>query len=55
MGRARAITGKYSLLFRASMYSGIAGADDYKSTLQWLRKALSNHRAQIDREAALSR
>jgi len=55
LGRARAITGKYSLLFRASMYGGIAGADDYKSTLQWLRKALSNHRAQIDREAALSR
>jgi hypothetical protein len=50
LSRARAITSKYSLLYRASRYGGIAGADDYKATLRWLRNALSSHRAQIDKE-----
>jgi hypothetical protein len=48
--RARAITSKYSLLCAASMYGGIAGADDYKTTLRWLRKALTAHREQIDKD-----
>jgi len=51
LSRAIAITSKYSLFYRASMYRGIAGADDYKATLEWLREALSSHRAQIDKEA----
>ncbi|HKM53939.1 MAG TPA: hypothetical protein VJY33_11050, partial [Isosphaeraceae bacterium] len=50
LGRARGITSKYSLLYRASTYGGIAGADDYEATLRWLREALSSHRAQIDKE-----
>lgn len=49
---AEAITSKYSLLYRASQYGGIACADDYKNTLEWLRKALSAHEAQIDQEIA---
>jgi hypothetical protein len=28
----------------------MVGTDDYKATLRWLRKALSSHRAQIDKE-----
>lgn len=48
--RARTITSKYSLLYRASVYGGIAGADDYKSTLLWVRKALAAHDAEIDEQ-----
>jgi hypothetical protein len=47
--RAAAITSKYSLLYRASLYGGIAGADDYKSTLRLLRKALSSQEAEIEK------
>jgi hypothetical protein len=50
LSRAEAITTRYSLLYRASQYGGIACANDYKSTLEWLRKALSAHDAQIDKE-----
>ena len=50
LSRAVAITSKYSLLYRASLYGGIAGADDHKYTLQWVRKALSSHRAEIQKE-----
>lgn len=46
--RARKLTSKYSLLFRASQYGGIAGADDYKSTLRWVRKGLAFHQAEIE-------
>jgi hypothetical protein len=50
LSRARSITSKYSLLYRASTYGRMVGTDDYKATLRWLRKALSSHRAQIDKE-----
>jgi hypothetical protein len=50
LSRARAITSKYSLFYRASAYGGIVGADDYKSTLQWLRKALSAHQTEVAEE-----
>jgi hypothetical protein len=50
LGRARAITSKYSLLYRASMYGGIAGADDYKATLRCVRKALKSHPAEAERK-----
>jgi hypothetical protein len=50
LDRARAITGKYSLLYQASMCGGFAAADDYKATLTWVRKGLSAHRAQIEKE-----
>jgi hypothetical protein len=43
LSRAAAITSKYSLLYRASLYGGVVGADDYKFLLQLLRKALSSH------------
>ncbi|HEY3827185.1 MAG TPA: hypothetical protein VGL82_21670 [Bryobacteraceae bacterium] len=52
--RARAITGKYSLLFRASVYGGMVGSDDYLSTLKWVRKALSAHQKSIDDEMELA-
>jgi hypothetical protein len=48
--RARTITSKYSLLYRASVYGGIAGADDYKSTLRWVRRAPIAHNAEIDEQ-----
>jgi len=48
LNRARTITSKYSLLYRAPVYGGIAGADDYKSTLRWVRKALVAYNAEID-------
>jgi hypothetical protein len=48
--RAGTITSKYSLFWGASRYGGIAGADDYTSTLQWVRKALAAHRAGVDEQ-----
>jgi len=50
LSRGADITGKYSLLYRASRYSGIAGEDDYKSMLRLLRRALASHRAEIEQE-----
>lgn len=50
--RAREITGKYSLLFRASVYGGTVGSDDYLSTLHWVREALSAHQKGIEEEIA---
>ncbi|HEV2381710.1 MAG TPA: hypothetical protein VG206_18200 [Terriglobia bacterium] len=50
LNRASDITSKYSLLYRASLHGGIFGADDYKSTLKWLRQALSSHRAEVEKE-----
>jgi hypothetical protein len=41
LSRASNITSKYSLRYRASRFGGIAGADDYKSMLLLLRRALS--------------
>jgi hypothetical protein len=52
LDRASAITSKYSLLYHARQYGGFAGADDYKSTLRWVRKALSAHRAEVERQMA---
>jgi len=48
--RARTITCKYSVLYKASGYGGIAGADDYKNTLRWVRVALAAHHAEIDEQ-----
>jgi hypothetical protein len=48
--RAAAITHKYSLLYDASVCGGIFGAEDFKYTLQWLRRALSAHDTQIEKE-----
>jgi len=50
LDRAAAITSKYSLLYRASMYGGIVGADDFKATLGLVRKALVAREAEIGRE-----
>jgi hypothetical protein len=49
LDRASAITGKYSFYYGASAHGGIAGGDDYKSLLRWVRKALIAHRAGIQR------
>ena len=49
LGRAGAITSKYSLFYKASLYGGIVGADDYTSTLRLLRKALSDSQHEIDK------
>jgi hypothetical protein len=48
--RARTITARYSLAYGASMQIGIAGADDYKHTLGWVRKAITAHRVRIEEE-----
>lgn len=50
LNRASTITGKYSLYFGASHYGGIVGADDYKSLLRWLRKAVSARKARAEKE-----
>ena len=43
--RARGIMSKHRLRFWASTYGGIAGAEDYKHTLQLLREGLSSRNA----------
>jgi hypothetical protein len=50
LSRARAITSKYSLLYRARLYGGIVGSDDYKTTLQLLRKGRSSQEDEIEEE-----
>jgi hypothetical protein len=50
LSRAWGITTKYSVYFKASVYGGIAASDDFKATLRWVRKALSAHVAERDKE-----
>ncbi len=50
LNRARDITSRYSLLFRAKRFGSIAGAQDYKSTLRWVQTALDSHAADIDEQ-----
>jgi hypothetical protein len=50
LNRATDITGKYSLFFGGSYCGGIACADDFMGTLRWVRKALTAHDAEIDKE-----
>jgi hypothetical protein len=50
LSRAATITSKYSSLYRASLYGGIVGADDYKSMLGLLREALSSRQVAVERE-----
>jgi hypothetical protein len=49
LDRAKAITTKYSLIYRAAMSGGIVGADDYRITLQWVRLGRSSHKAEMRR------
>jgi len=44
------ITQKYSVAFRASLYGGIAGADDYKNLLDMLREARSSRQVKVDEQ-----
>jgi hypothetical protein len=48
--RASSITGKYNLFFRQMVHGGIAGHDDFKSTLGWIRKGLEANDAEMQRE-----
>lgn len=55
LSRASGITTKYSLYFSGSTYGGIACADDFKATLQWIRKGLMAHDAEMEKEEERAR
>jgi hypothetical protein len=50
LSRARGITSKYSLLYRASLYGGLTGEDDYKHLFDLLRDARTSREAKIEEE-----
>ena len=54
LARARALTAKYSLLYKASRYAGVAGADDYRTLLRLLREARSSRQKKIDKQIKMA-